>query len=171
MESLSRTERRSSPLLRITSVNPHEQRKMVFDAIAERAYQIYESRNHEPGHELDDWRRAESEIVRPLNCGFLILDQMIALSTDTASLEGREIEICVEPRHLTICGNPRAGRPIVPPERGASTSKGNPIFYVLDLPVEIEPSRVTASLNGRRLDIDLPKAPTKREVHAGKQAA
>ena len=33
------------------------------DAIRQRAYTIYESRGCEPGHELDDWLLAESEVM------------------------------------------------------------------------------------------------------------
>jgi hypothetical protein len=30
-----------------------------------RAYELFEQRGREPGHELDDWLQAEAEIVRP----------------------------------------------------------------------------------------------------------
>jgi hypothetical protein len=33
------------------------------DAIAERAYAFYQSRNWEHGRDLDDWLRAESELI------------------------------------------------------------------------------------------------------------
>jgi hypothetical protein len=32
------------------------------DAIAARAYEIFVQRGHEPGHPVDDWRRAEAEL-------------------------------------------------------------------------------------------------------------
>jgi hypothetical protein len=32
------------------------------DAIARRAYELYLSRGSEPGHEMDDWLRAEAEL-------------------------------------------------------------------------------------------------------------
>ena len=32
------------------------------DDIARRAYELYEQRGGEPGHELDDWLRAESDV-------------------------------------------------------------------------------------------------------------
>lgn len=35
----------------------------VRSIIAERAYEIYQQRGGEPGHELDDWVQAESEII------------------------------------------------------------------------------------------------------------
>ncbi len=30
-----------------------------------RAYELFEQRGGEPGHDLDDWLQAEAEIVRP----------------------------------------------------------------------------------------------------------
>lgn len=36
---------------------PHE-------AIERRAYEIFEARGQEPGHELEDWLQAESEIYK-----------------------------------------------------------------------------------------------------------
>jgi len=34
------------------------------DQIRERAYELYESRDREDGHDLEDWLRAEEEIAR-----------------------------------------------------------------------------------------------------------
>ena len=49
-----------------TAVNESEELK---DKIRQRAYQLYEERLWEDGHELEDWLRAEEEIaeqeVRP----------------------------------------------------------------------------------------------------------
>ena len=36
----------------------------TIDEIAERAYQIFLARGGEPGHDLDDWLQAESELLR-----------------------------------------------------------------------------------------------------------
>ena len=33
------------------------------DQIRQRAYQLYEARGREDGHELEDWLRAEAELV------------------------------------------------------------------------------------------------------------
>jgi hypothetical protein len=37
------------------------------DLIRKRAYHLFEGRRYEPGHELDDWLRAELEIKRCFN--------------------------------------------------------------------------------------------------------
>lgn len=41
---------------------PHSNREFNKDEISFRAYQIYVSRNREPGHALDDWLQAEREL-------------------------------------------------------------------------------------------------------------
>ena len=44
--------------------------KQLDDQIRERAYELYEARGREDGHDLEDWLRAEEEIggkkVRPI---------------------------------------------------------------------------------------------------------
>ena len=157
--------------LKITAVTPSEQLKRMRDVIARRALQICENRRYEPGHQLEDWRRAESETVRPLNCGYMVLDDKIGLSTDAACFEEGEIEICVEPRRLTICGRKRGCEPGDMAEKGTSSLNGSLIFRALDLPLETEPSQVTARFKGRTLEIDLPKAHEMRKAATEKNAA
>ncbi len=147
--------------LKITRITPEERARIVRAAIAKGAFQISESRGFEPGHELDDWRRAESEIVRPLNCGFLVSHHSIQLSTDAACFSEGEIEIYVEPRHLTICGTERTCMP-----GAVSKSPDRSIIRSLELPHEIEPSEVFARFKGRMIEIDLPRAYAKHKAAA-----
>jgi hypothetical protein len=35
------------------------------ERIRARAYELYQQRDGEPGHELDDWLQAESELTQP----------------------------------------------------------------------------------------------------------
>ncbi len=37
-------------------------------AIARRAHELFEARGREHGHDLDDWVRAESELLCPVQC-------------------------------------------------------------------------------------------------------
>jgi len=170
MTLLPETGRRSGRFLKIVSVNPGEQRKRMRDAIARKAYEICECRNFDPGHELEDWQRAESAILLPLNCGFLMLDDKLALSTDAKPFEKTEIEIRVEPKRLTICSEePR--RANAKPATDALRSNRNLTFHFVNLPIEIDPSRVTARFKGRALEIDLPKAQSAQKPQAAANAA
>ena len=144
--------------LKIRRVAPEERAGIVQDAIAKRVLQNVESLGFEPGHELKDWRQAESEILHPLNCGFLVLDNRVELSLDAASFGEGEIQICVGPRNLMICGKDHANSPDTAPK-----SADRSVIRTLELPLEIDPSSVTAGFRGRTMEIDLPKACVRNE--------
>jgi HSP20 family molecular chaperone IbpA len=145
----------------IRQVTPEERAGIVQDAIAKKVLQNVASLGFEPGHELKDWREAESEILHPLNCGFLVLDNSVELNLDAASFDEGEIQICVEPRNLMICGKDHANSSDI-----ASKSADQSVIRTLELPLEIDPSAVTAGFRGRTIEIDFPKACAKKEIAA-----
>ncbi len=151
--------------LEIRQVTPEERATIIRDAVAKEVAQNCESCGCESGHELKDWRQAESEILHPLNCGFLVSDYSIKLSVDAAGFGEGEIEICVEPRHLTICGMECAGAPGTLSKSAGLKSASHSTIRTLELPLEIDPSQVSGEFKGRMLEIDLPKA------YAGQKAA
>jgi hypothetical protein len=79
--------------LTISALNASDQARRMHEAVALRAYQIYESRGRVPGQELEDWRCAESEIVKPLSYGSLSLDNKLSLDTDASLFQEGELEI------------------------------------------------------------------------------
>jgi len=157
--------------LKITRVSPNELDARIHEAIARRAYQIFESRGSAPGHQMEDWRRAESEIMRPLSCGFLISENKIELTADVASFNEGEIEICVEPRRLMICGTGRASKAGKSPEGNAAHPGNDSIFRFLNLSHSVKPSEATARFKGRVLEIELPTAQRIQTVRTVKNAA
>lgn len=48
-----------------------ECRKAISNAVAKRAYEIYERSRRQPGCDRKNWSLAESEILKPLSCGVL----------------------------------------------------------------------------------------------------
>ena len=139
--------------LRILAVNPAEQKVRLHEAIARRAYRLFESRGVSPGREGEDWKRAESEIVHPLECGLVTHDDKVSICTDMAVFAEGNVDVCVEPRRLILCGRLSALE-----NRGSNSELGTG-YLLLDLPVEVEPSHVHARFNGRILEIDLYRTP------------
>ena len=43
-----------------------EQFDKVYDSIARRAYELFKRNGQTAGHELDDWIRAEAELLHPI---------------------------------------------------------------------------------------------------------
>jgi hypothetical protein len=151
---------RDSNKPKVVILSSTEQTRMIRKAVACRAYEIFANRGSVCGHELEDWRRAEAELTKPLCCGLMQLEETLWIETGTSLFEAGSIEIWVAARNITICGKPCSSHLHAhEPEHGAS---GRPemIFGVLDLPVEIDPSGTTIKLNGPSMEILLKKAKT-----------
>lgn len=143
---------------RVVAVPASEQTRRVAEAVARRAYEIFESRGSAPWHELEDWRQAEAELAGPRCSGVMSLNGSVWVGTDAAIFGQGTVEIWVAPRKITICGeatvdNVDAHRKRIAPSKGREM-----VFQALDLPVEIDPSHVTAKFNGPFLEIVLRKA-------------
>lgn len=137
----------------IVAAKPGEQENRLREAIARRAYQLFESQGCSPGHDREDWRRAESDLVRPLACGLLARDDKVAVSTDISVFDEGRVEVCVEPRRLSLCGRPSTR------DAEGECPLREPVYRVLALPVEVDPRQVHARFNGRILEIDLYRTP------------
>lgn len=149
--------------VQVTVMDADEQTRRTQAAVARRAYEIFESRGSASWHELEDWRKAESELVRPLSCGRMKLGDSLWICFDTALFREGTIDIWVASRRLTICGEPRVRRKESAPAQAGSSKGGETIFRVADLPLEIDPVKVTAKFKERFLEVLLGEAGGKPE--------
>ena len=56
-------------------------------AVARRAYELFESRNREHGHDWEDWFQAESELLRPVSTAVSDLQTASAFASTFSDLE------------------------------------------------------------------------------------
>jgi Protein of unknown function (DUF2934) len=162
---------RTAEKLQIVAVNESEQTRRVQEAVARRAYEIFDSRGSASWHELEDWRQAESEVLRPRCSGQMSLNDALWIGADAAIFKEGTIEIWVAPRKMTICGKPRVDKADAHRKHIGSHAGGEMIFHALDLPVEVDPSHVTAKFNGSSLEFLLRKAQSKPKQEARAVAA
>lgn len=132
-------------------------KKKMHDAVAWRAFRLYEARGGASGHEREDWRQAETEVIRPLDCGTIVQDHRICLTADVTCFGPGTLEIWVEPRRITLCGpcadpkfNSMAGSPAAGP--------ANWIFRTHEFTAEADPAEVTVRFNGPAMHIYLRRA-------------
>ncbi len=161
---------RSGEEVVISAVDANEQERRIHAAIARRAYELFVNRGT-GAHEQEDWRQAESALLRPLCLGRMSLDDSLWLSMDAAHFEEGTIGIWVAPKRLTICGKPRSKGHAIPHAANSLQMQEEMMFREVALPVEVDPSKVTAKFNGQSLEILLKKARPARGETAKAAAA
>lgn len=134
----------------------------IASAVAWRAFQISQDGGFAPGHVVENWKRAEAEVVSPLCAGLMMASDRILVTTSATRFKEGAIEICAAPRRLIIFGRPRKCAARLRQQEDHSDLQGHGIVDILNLSVEIDPSRVTARFSQRMLEIELPKVRSTR---------
>jgi|SRR5271156_1875640 len=126
--------------------------KKIRAIIAKRAYEIYQSQGRRPGHDQENWRRAEGEILQPLSCGILQSKNEVLVSSSCSAIGANslgEIEAVVEPHRLILVGKKRSD---------SERRKEANVYRVLPLKEEFDPSSATLRQRGSLLEIEIHKA-------------
>jgi DUF2934 family protein len=82
----------------------------IHDLVARRAYELYESRGREPGHELDDWCLAESEVLSTVPFGFMQLGHVFMVDA-VPGLGVTNVEVAADPVALSSAVRGKARQP------------------------------------------------------------
>jgi HSP20 family protein len=142
--------------------SPLDRMNAILDEIAHRAFEIFESHGRVLGHHLEDWSKAEQELLRPVNIEMTESEGAFEIKAEVPGFTEKELEISVEPRRVVIVGKHEAkteeqkkGKVI------CSETRAEQMLRVVELPGPIETAKVTAALlkNGI-LKLTLPKVAT-----------
>ena len=132
--------------------------QQTYDAIARRAFEIFDAEGRWLGHDWEHWFRAESELLHPVHLEVTESDDNLTVRAEVAGFSTKELEINVEPRRLTIAGKHEAHEESKKGKTIYSETCANEILRVVDLPMEVDSSKVSATLEDGILNIQLPKA-------------
>ena len=109
-------------------------------AIARRAFELFEGSGHNGGHELEDWLKAESEFLHPVPLEIAEADHALTVKAEVPGFTEKDLKISVEPHRLTITGRrdaqdrKKAGKTLY------TETWSDEILRVVDLPREIDPA-------------------------------
>ncbi len=148
-----------------------DQVEQIYDSIARRAFQIFNNNGRWLGHELEDWFRAESELLHPVHLEIAESDENLTVRAEVPGFSAKELEINVEPRKLTIAGKHEAQEESKKGKTIYSERCGREILRIVDLPAEVDSSKVSAILKDGILNIELPKAPHAKTVRIEPKSA
>lgn len=123
-------------------------------AIVLRAYELFEARGNEHGHDLEDWFRAESELVHPAKVEARESEREVYVTAEIPAFRAEDVKIGVEPRRVIIWGElgPEPGR-----MEGHVRRAPVALYHTVDLPAEIDSSKASARLADGLLKLELPK--------------
>jgi len=126
----------------------------IREALARRAYELFEARGYQHGNDLEDWFRAESELLHPSNVETWETDREVVVTAEVPGFRPEEIRIGVEPQRVTISGelDPKPPRLDKYPSRAPVA-----LFHTLHLPAKVDPSKTSARLVDGLLKLVLPK--------------
>ena len=132
--------------------------KEIYESIARRAYELFEGRGRQDGFDLEDWLRAERETLLPISTITTEYDDHLAVRAEVPGFTDKEIQVSLEPRRLIISGKIEQTDEQKSGETTYTSLRFNEFFNTLDLFVEVDPAKATATFKEGVLDIRLPKA-------------
>jgi len=136
----------------------------VFNLIAQRAFEIFESRGYVHGNDREDWFLAESELLTPVKFHLSVSGEQLTARAEVPGFHRQEIKVSLEPRRLSISGKtePRENHKFE--KHPHSHRHAQLMFHVIDLPCEVDLSKAKASFNDGRLEVVMPKAAPAKSV-------
>ena len=132
--------------------------KEMLDAIARRAYEIFEAKGRARGHDLENWFEAESELFERTRVDVKETPEGLTVLADVRRFAPKELEVDLEPRRVTIIGKHQSQAERKTDASYLSEKHTARLLHSLQLPVEIDTHRASARLKKGILELDVKKA-------------
>jgi HSP20 family protein len=145
--------------------------QQIQDKIAKRAFEIFNGNGKAFGRDLDDWFKAESEMLHPVSVDVAESDGNLILKAEVPGFTDKELEIALEPRRVTITGKHETKEEGKDKKMLYSEIRSNQVLRILDLPAAVDTEKAAATLKDGVLELKMQKAaPAKKVEIASKQS-
>lgn len=126
--------------------------------IERRAYELFEARGREIGHDLDDWFSAEKELLEPVSVEVTEKNGFVMVRAEAPGFKPEELEVNLEPELLIIKGVQAQETEREEAKTHITETRSRRIFRHIPLPVKVDPDATTANLTDGVLEIKAPRA-------------
>ena len=171
MAETSAVRRAEEPVRPIKYASLFDQMEDTFNAIARRAYEIFESNGRAFGRDLEHWFQAEKELLHPVPVNITESDESFEVKAEVPGFNEKEIEIGVEPHLLTITGKRETKKEEKKGKTVYAESSASQLLRMINLAAEIETEKVTATLKDGVLELVLPKVAKSHTLRIHPKAA
>lgn len=131
--------------------------------IEERAFQLFEERGREDGHDLEDWFRAEQELLAPVPITIAEKNNELRIHAEVPGFTPKDISLNVEQNALTLQGDTET--------KTDTELERRQIYRRVALPADVIPEKAKATWKDGSLEIIAPKVVDKSSVTVAVKAA
>ena len=134
-----------------------EQIDRIYRSIARRAYEIFSNDGNGLGRDLENWFKAESDLLHPVHVEMTEEDRAVNVNAEVPGFEAKDLEIKLEPNRVTISGKRETkgehntGRAVY------HEHCANQMLRVIDLPAVVDASKAEANLKNGIVEVRMPK--------------
>ena len=143
----------------------------TFNTLTRRAYEIFDANGRVFGRDLENWLQAERELFHPVALNLVESPEAFELKVEVPGFSEKELESGVEPHQLTITGKRESSKEEKKGKTIRSESTSDQILRTVDLPKEIDPGKVIATLKNGMLELTLPKVAQAQTVRVRPKVA
>jgi HSP20 family protein len=164
-------EKEAVPVKSLPGSDLFERVRELSHAVAHRAFELFNGRGRADGHDLEDWFRAESEILHPVHLDLAESADAFTVRAEVPGFSAKELEVGVDPHRLTITGKRETSEERTNKKSIYTEHCRNQIFRAIDLPAEVDSTKVTATLKDGVLELSMPKAAKAQKVRVVEKVA
>ncbi|MCS6817678.1 MAG: Hsp20 family protein [Blastocatellia bacterium] len=138
--------------------------------IAERAYELAARRGYAPGHELEDWLTAESQLVWKPELRLEEHPQEFVLKFRLPGVRATDVRVVTEAERVLLLGEARVEGTTEGVRVHGDEFRYGPIFREVWLPQPVDSTRAKARLSDGVLTVTLPKPKAERSLPRPKRS-
>ena|SRR6185295_3535182 len=129
--------------------------KEIRDSIASRAYELYEARGYQHGHDLEDWLSAESETLLPIDLKTYDFEDTLIIRAEIPVLTADDIEVSVESHRIMI-----SDKDPLHVDGSDDSRPTRRLLHTLVLPDHVDWASAATAFKDGVLEIEVLKLPT-----------
>lgn len=127
------------------------------EAIAEKAFDLFQKRGYKFGYELEDWFKAERQLFRKVPIDIKDVKGNLNIRAEVPGFTADNLKVSVEPTRVTIKGETEEKTEKKDEGTLYSEWKSNKIFRTFELPHRVDADKATALIKDGVLTLTIPK--------------
>lgn len=153
-----------APLKLLPAWSLFERVQQLHDLIERRAFELFNGNGRTFGHDLEDWFKAESELLHPVHIDVAESDGDLRIRAEVPGFTANELEVSVEPRRVTISGK-RETKEERKDQKTIYTERcSDQVLRVVDLPEAVDADKASAKLKDGVLELTMPRAVPPKKI-------